>query len=165
MAYVTEPPKVCRRGPGICEGRTFALRRRNKDNGTLYLYAYQCLNCGAEGGTVKATEVARQGLKPELWDDSIFARWNAQRQEAYTQKRDDEKSEWFRRYNEYLKTPAWQERRRKVLARAKGVCEGCGERPPVQVHHKTYEHVGDEFLWELAAVCMPCHERAHKDKT
>ena len=33
--------------------------------------------------------------------------------------------------------------------------------PATQAHHLTYEHMGDEFLWELKAVCRPCHERWH----
>jgi hypothetical protein len=29
----------------------------------------------------------------------------------------------------------------------------------------SYEHVGREFLWDLKAVCLPCHERAHSDES
>jgi 5-methylcytosine-specific restriction endonuclease McrA len=51
-----------------------------------------------------------------------------------------------------------------VLQRANGHCEGCGQRKAVQVHHLTYEHVGQEFLWELRAVCSECHDRLHPDR-
>lgn len=165
MAYVTEMPQVCRRGSDICTGTTFALRKRMKADGKmLYAYQYQCLACGAESGTVKASEAERLRLPTSPWDDAIVKRWSDARHQVYVEQREDEKAEWFRKYSEYLKTPAWQAKRQKVLKRANGICEGCGEKPPVQVHHKTYEHVGDEFLWELAAVCMDCHERAHDGK-
>ena len=39
------------------------------------------------------------------------------------------------------------------------MCEGCGVRRAAQVHHLTYEHVGDELLFELVAVCGQCHDR------
>jgi hypothetical protein len=64
-------------------------------------------------------------------------------------------------YQEYLKSPAWRAIRDKVLRRAKGRCEGCGDRAATQVHHLSYAHIYREFLWELAAVCDECHERVH----
>ena len=64
----------------------------------------------------------------------------------------------------YLKTPAWKGLRNRTLARAQGHCEGCGRWPATDVHHLTYAHVGQEFLWELRAVCRDCHDRLHPDK-
>lgn len=51
-------------------------------------------------------------------------------------------------------------KRARVLLRAGRKCEGCGEEA-TQVHHLTYEHVFEEFLFELIAVCRGCHERLH----
>lgn len=64
-------------------------------------------------------------------------------------------------YREYLQSSAWAKLRRQVLMRAAFICEGCGAKPAVEVHHKTYEHVGDEFLFELTALCKECHGRLH----
>lgn len=65
-------------------------------------------------------------------------------------------------YAWYLTTPKWDRIRRAVLRRANSACEGCGGIGlALQVHHLTYKHVGNEFLWELVAVCDPCHERVH----
>lgn len=66
-----------------------------------------------------------------------------------------------RAYRAYLRTPEWQERRLLVLQRAGYICEGCLKAPATQVHHMSYEHCGDEFAWELRAVCDPCHDRYH----
>src|SRR5215212_8618047 len=82
-----------------------------------------------------------------------------QRQAEWQAERDEERRRWWQRYNRYLETPEWHSRREKVLERANGRCEGCGERRAAQVHHRTYEHVGDEFLFELVALCELCHER------
>lgn len=64
-------------------------------------------------------------------------------------------------YAAYLDTFEWAERRDKVLARADGLCEGCGSAEATQVHHLTYAHVGYEFLFELTAICAACHGRLH----
>lgn len=64
-------------------------------------------------------------------------------------------------YARYLESEEWWQRRTRVMERAAGVCEGCRMREPVDVHHLTYDHVTEELLWELVAVCAPCHERAH----
>ncbi|MDE2104664.1 MAG: hypothetical protein KGL39_45935 [Patescibacteria group bacterium] len=163
MAYVVGPPAICPRTN--CFGNTFALRKRMKADGRLlYAYQYQCLTCGMECGTRKASEVERLNLPTGPWDDSIYQKWWAAQQVSYNQKKADEKAEWFKWYNAYLTTPEWKAKREKVLDRAKGLCEGCGNRRAIQSHHLTYEHVGNEFLWELVAVCEACHLRFHEAK-
>jgi len=64
-------------------------------------------------------------------------------------------------YQTYLRSDHWQDTRRRVLQRANGFCEGCWQRRATQVHHLTYAHRGAEFLWELVAICDPCHARLH----
>lgn len=76
-------------------------------------------------------------------------------------KRKAEREEWMRNYSTYLASPQWKALRLKVMKRANGLCEGCGDAPAVQVHHLSYANVGREFLFELVAVCVACHERAH----
>lgn len=88
----------------------------------------------------------------KLWTEQAAAA--LERDEAQSQ-------EWWDRYNEYLATPEWAARRAAVLKRAAGVCEGCGANRASQVHHLTYKHVRNEFLWELVAICNQCHERCH----
>jgi hypothetical protein len=90
-----------------------------------------------------------------------WAVWNAQ---ATARERDRARAsaEWHARFEEYLQSEAWADRRDLVLHRARWICEGCGREPATQVHHLTYDHVFDEFLWELRAVCRDCHERWHQ---
>jgi len=68
---------------------------------------------------------------------------------------------FWARYRVYMESAEWQAKRRRVLGRAHYLCEGCGTRKAEHVHHLTYVHFGNEFLWELVAVCEPCHERLH----
>ncbi len=78
--------------------------------------------------------------------------------------REQERIAYRERYHAYLQTPEWRERSQAVLRRAGFVCEGCGKANATQAHHLSYDHVGNEFLWELRAVCRPCHERFHNSE-
>jgi hypothetical protein len=106
-----------------------------------------------------------------LKDELLLVRYREERKKQYTeiiqrhiQKQRDHDSEWRARYNAYLKTPEWHAVRKRILKRAGGVCEGCGEKVPTQVHHLSYAHVFHEFLFELVAVCDECHDRVHQDE-
>lgn len=68
---------------------------------------------------------------------------------------------WGDLYRDYLKSQEWAIKRAKVMRRANYRCEGCGDKPAAEVHHLTYEHVTQEFLFELVALCGDCHERIH----
>ncbi len=61
------------------------------------------------------------------------------------------------RYDRYLKSDKWKSKRRKVLTRANGKCEGCLEARATEVHHVDYQHLFDEPLFELRALCSECH--------
>lgn len=67
-------------------------------------------------------------------------------------------------YIEYLKSDAWNERRLARLQKAKYRCERCGERDRLDVHHKTYKHLGNEPLSDLIALCQSCHWAADEER-
>ena len=90
--------------------------------------------------------------REQIWHQ-YQERLDVERKRQEEQRRDD--------YEAYLQTQEWAERRQRVLKRANGVCEGCGTAPAEQVHHLTYEHCGNEFLWELVAICRHCHLGVH----
>lgn len=64
-------------------------------------------------------------------------------------------------YADYLRSQEWAARREKVMQRAVGLCEGCRVKSASDVHHLSYEHVTEEFLFELVALCGDCHARIH----
>lgn len=70
-------------------------------------------------------------------------------------------SSFSTRYQEYLQSPQWKVKRQKVLERDRSKCQGCLERTATQVHHLTYQHVFDELLFELVAMCESCHQKCH----
>lgn len=148
---------------------TMEVRRRTIGNGTLTLWR-QCSQCGKAPNAVKKAGYTDEEVAalPEFDEDLGRRHWSArsERIRALTERRQAEyqaraDAEWWAWYDNYLRSPEWREKRKRVLRRANGECEGCGDNYAVQVHHLTYEHVGDEFLWELRAVCPACHERVH----
>jgi hypothetical protein len=74
---------------------------------------------------------------------------------------------WHFAYECYLHSAAWRRVRRDVLARAQLRCEHCGRGGllmPLEVHHTTYVHLGDERLEELEALCGQCHADADRER-
>lgn len=147
-----------------CEHPNTNLRRRVIKGGSVQ-YVYQCLRCGEAQrqplAKAKALEVCG-GQEPPPFSDDLRELWEQRRTEAAEQiKARFSRDEFFAEYGSYLNSEAWAMRRNRVFKRAGGICEGCGERTATQVHHLTYEHVGAEFLFELAAVCAPCHDKLH----
>jgi hypothetical protein len=61
-------------------------------------------------------------------------------------------------YHRYLASAEWKSRRERVMERAGGLCEACRVQPATEVHHLTYAHIGNEALFELVAICRPCHQ-------
>ncbi len=75
---------------------------------------------------------------------------------------------WWRKYRRYLKSEKWKHIRNEVLVRDHCSCQECGnKKPPLQVHHKSYEFVFREKknLNTLITLCEKCHKREHKKAT
>jgi len=66
-------------------------------------------------------------------------------------------------YPEYLKTDHWKAVRQRELITANGRCRLCNSDGPLDVHHRTYERLGEELPEDVLALCRPCHE-SHHDK-
>jgi 5-methylcytosine-specific restriction endonuclease McrA len=69
--------------------------------------------------------------------------------------------EWRERYEAHLKSDKWRVMRARVLKRDGGICQGCLTNKVTQVHHLTYDRMGDEMMFDLVSVCGDCHDRIH----
>ena len=125
------------------------------------MYKRQCLHCGQ--GTTSAiahTNVPDRSSVPPFDNDLRDSFW----QQRNTRRRELLDDGWQARrekYYEYLESPQWKEKRRAVLQRDNYVCQACLHRRASQAHHLTYEHIYNEPLFELVAVCSTCHEKLH----
>ena len=64
-------------------------------------------------------------------------------------------------YQAYLQSVEWYFLRKAVKTLSGGICEECQETLGAQVHHLTYERVGNERLEDLLYVCEECHRKLH----
>lgn len=152
-AQMTIKPQFCK----SCGWSESDLRRRVLGNGAVQL-VYQCLNCGRSAGNPIAHSSVPNAHKLSSWDDRIAENYDERR----AGDRLGEREQWFAEHDAYLKTPEWREKRRLVMQRCAGLCEGCRSAPAEHVHHLSYDHWKNELLWELVGVCESCHHRAHK---
>ena len=65
-------------------------------------------------------------------------------------------------YEDYLRSDAWRAKRHLVIERERGLCQGCRNAPIQEIHHLSYDHLGDELLFELIGLCRECHKKAHQ---
>ncbi len=64
-------------------------------------------------------------------------------------------------YDLYLTTTHWERTRRRKIGAAMEQCEQCGRRDGLEVHHLTYERIGEELPEDLQVLCPICHREAH----
>lgn len=130
-------------------------------------YVKQCRWCGsAIGSAIKKATV--EGQPPEFNDrlrNQYLAKQARLMNEIKCAQIDQDKqreSQFWNEYSDYLESDKWKKKREKVLRRDENVCQGCDSRMANVVHHLTYENLYDEFLFELVAMCGPCHTKLHR---
>lgn len=65
-------------------------------------------------------------------------------------------------YPAYLRSPAWQHKRRVMLWLAGYKCQlNAAHTRRLEVHHRTYARVGREWPGDLVVLCSECHRRQH----
>jgi len=60
-------------------------------------------------------------------------------------------------YQDYLKTEHWKKVRQEAVNRAGNRCQLCNKPGTLNVHHRTYENIGNELPGDLIALCGGCH--------
>lgn len=144
-----------------------------QSNGT-YKIKRQCIKCGEhDGKAYKHSEISdlkykiKVGLikefNPKLGVADYELFYQIQQKQIQEQKDNivNEKEQWRKEHQEYLKSPKWKNIRQKVLRRDNFICQGCLENQATEVHHLTYKHWKDELMFELISICRTCHEKEH----
>jgi len=65
-------------------------------------------------------------------------------------------------YINYLKSRHWTKISTETKERYGNKCQICGIMERLQVHHITYDHIGNEYPFELVPLCNKCHGDVHK---
>jgi len=149
-----------------CKHSETEMRLRVIAGGNKAIYV-QCKTCGA----CCSNAIKRADLPPERYaglpafDDTLTERY-AQKQKEHSRHNPlDEKQSWSAdrkaKYASYLASPRWRAKREAVMERDAHVCQACLQDGATEVHHLTYAHIFDEPLFDLVAICAPCHRRIH----
>lgn len=65
------------------------------------------------------------------------------------------------KYNAYINSPEWREKRRKVLDFRGCKCQRCLSEENLQIHHWTYRNLYKEKIADLFVLCYSCHVALH----
>jgi len=65
-------------------------------------------------------------------------------------------------YVQYLRTRRWKAKADGARERANWRCQVCGGERPLQVHHNSYDRLGNELASDLIALCAGCHRHNWK---
>ena len=137
----------------LCQHAKTEIRIRTTRGGRRVVWR-QCIECGHYPGNALPAE---QGHGAPDGDEELEQRYEQARREERETIIEMHRFD----YRAYLQTPEWRARARLVMERAGGFCEGCRKRRADAVHHTTYRNIGNEFLFELLALCHACHARWH----
>jgi 5-methylcytosine-specific restriction endonuclease McrA len=64
-------------------------------------------------------------------------------------------------YRDYLQTEHWLNVRERVNEFWGRRCAVCNSPDNVQVHHRTYDHLGQERIQDVILLCDSCHTKFH----
>lgn len=151
----------------LCEHDDTEYRDRTIKGGSRQRIR-QCLTCGKAVGN--AVKFAPNETAP-VWDEALTDRADAQlverRERIYEialERTAKLETDGYADYEEYLATEKWARKRRAVLNRDKQLCQACLTRDATEVHHLTYERIFEEPMFDLVAICGPCHVKLHSKK-
>lgn len=155
--------KLLRAAPYVYNGRSHLGKMHAIREGERTFCGNEYQYTGGEILEGDRCEVTCKQCTRSLDSQDRAEQWRAESAQRVAEREQDERK-WWEWYSDYLATPEWAKRRQLVLGRAQGLCEGCRSAAPVHVHHLTYDHAGDELLYELVALCRECHQKAHPEK-
>ncbi len=138
--------------------------KKISESNTVYAYE-QCSSCGLKikgpisqkGFDIKSLAIFNEELNNQVNED-IYKEYFTIQSELGVIKKDN----FFIKYDEYLKSNTWKDKRDRVLKRDNYLCQACLRNEATEVHHKTYKHVFNEPLFELVSICKSCHDKITK---
>jgi len=79
----------------------------------------------------------------------------------------------YKSYQEYLKSSHWLKMKEKFFHKSKKikkmikkyghlVCMICHSPYNLNIHHKSYQRIGKEYLGDLILICKDCHFQIHQ---
>lgn len=135
----------------------------------IRMFAFECQECGCLPKMwVKAAKLTAEQKRSARPRDKHWGRSNTRRGRAaeLVSYLSDRLSESFGLlYEVYVgeMSSEWRTRRLGVFFRDGLTCRYCGRNTAQEVHHLSYQNLGDEPLDELISICRDCHRDKHND--
>jgi 5-methylcytosine-specific restriction endonuclease McrA len=70
----------------------------------------------------------------------------------------------FKKYQDYLNSPIWKDKTEWIKEVFNFICQECGSKKNLQVHHLNYDSLGNENQHDVTLLCKKCHKKAHEVK-
>lgn len=154
-----------------CSCQNRELRFRFNDDRMKVWHTMQCVVCGKTSAipfNIKSFDGAKplDGLLYKAWLDDVKKSKELEISAAKSEYHEriaalDKYRETF--HKRYLRTDAWSKKKALVRLRSREWCERCGKKKGEEVHHLTYDRLGDELLTDLVHLCGACHNLIHSD--
>jgi 5-methylcytosine-specific restriction endonuclease McrA len=159
------------------DGNSMEFVKRKNSNG-IFMLNKQCYLCGfLETKQLPHYRVDKMSDVNTVDDELIYRRekledeeWEKEREKKrleYEESKPERQKEWERlqkedaiKYEEYLKSPEWREKRDFIFRRDNGICvlcNGVGK----DVHHISYKRKYNEDHRDLILLCKACHAFVH----
>jgi len=150
---------------GCCHSPNMQYVRFRQINDTFTL-RMQCFTCyQLHGKAFKKTEVQNfDSLIVSMPEMTMNDRWRER--DRFMKFINDSKAKISRNnYSNYLSSESWKNKRKEILKRDSYICQGCLTENATEVHHITYNNIGDELYFQLISLCSDCHAKVHNPTT
>jgi hypothetical protein len=158
-----------------------------RDKSEKYVLRYQSLVTGRQSQQLRYKEMDDIGIRPEylitgggypdnlpMWNnyeivESYYMKFLQQlfdrKYELLKNYYQNRNQDWWDLYNAYLFSSQWENTRQARLMMDSYRCQmrlsGCTYDEHLQVHHESYDNIGDEPMDDLLTVCHNCHQLIH----
>ena len=130
----------------------------------------QCEDCGETVGPAISKSKFPDWTKLPPFDVEKRNQRDKLRADAVAQKMaefKEKQGEFWNKYAQYLKTPEWQQVRRRAILRDNFTCQNCFAKVTdynAHAHHLTYDSYksqGVTYTFEVVTLCPKCHNEFH----
>jgi hypothetical protein len=99
-------------------------------------------------------------------------KWEGKHIRKYFKKKKKKQKEdrrWWNSYNEYINSKDWLKKKIEFFkflkaSKLKRVCDICGCKKRLHVHHLSYKNFMNEEMTDLQLLCYACHKTKHPNK-
>lgn len=132
-----------------CKNHKMQFVKYLKSNNSIAINK-QCFTCGELDVKMFAYKMVENIENIPFRDLNLYENWK------------NNKNLFFEKYENYLNSDSWKNKRIEVLRKYKNKCVLCFASAEV-VHHLHYARLFEEKITDLIPLCNDCHDNLHND--